>query len=203
LITPEEFKEKWNAGIETFEEEDGEIISMGKLVQCETDDPELLGLQSNITNFLTNIGLPDSAAPFLSFEDIERNGLSKVYDVWGTRFDYSDEDISRLDNYLVIGADGSGNPLVLDIKNGYEILHLDHEDLFRTVTFVNSNIFSLAEYLLEVRSMITEFNRISLERDEYDQIPAKLKESYIVKLEEVDTKATKESGFWIPEIGML
>ena len=193
MHTPEEFKVKWNAGIESFEE-DGEIISIGKLVQCEHEELELLGIQSDLSNFLTNIGLPDSAAPFMSFEEIARNGLSKVYDVWGTKSDYSTEDISRLDNYLVIGSDGAGNPLVIDIKNDCKVLHLEHEDLFKTVTFVNSSVFNLAEFLLEVRSLISEFNRLSLERDENDQIPARFKDASIAKLKKIDAKATVEGG---------
>jgi hypothetical protein len=89
--------------------------------------------------------LPESAAPCLGFA--QAADPKPVYEVFGAPFDWSAQDRERLGPYLMIGSDGAGNPICLEQVSG-RVLLLDHEDRFRTVTFVNSSLRALAECLL-------------------------------------------------------
>ena len=88
--------------------------------------------------------LPDSAAPCLDFSEA---AIPKpIHEVFGAPHDWSAGDRERLQPYLVIGSDGAGNPICIEQGSGHVLL-LDHEDSFRTLTFVNSSIHQLAECL--------------------------------------------------------
>jgi hypothetical protein len=194
LITAQEFKEKWNSELEEFEE---------GLVPLAEKSNYTSELTSEIVEFLVQAGLPDGAAPFLSFDSIGNKGLKKIFEIWGTSTDYTDVEKSRLTSYLVIGADGAGNPIAVDINNKYSIVVLDHEDGFNTIEFMNSSVRHLAKFLILIRKMVSEFIESGLSRDENDEIPVQLKQSLFKELSEIDPNAVKENGFWRTEIGML
>jgi len=96
--------------------------------------------------FLVEAGLPRSCAPFLSFDDVARGPLSLVARYGAHQF--PPEDSARLAPFYVLGSDSAGNPLCLDSAHSGEIVMLDHEDGFRTRTFVASSVALLAEALL-------------------------------------------------------
>jgi len=124
-------------------------------------------LPSEAKYFLVEGGLPKSAAPFLSFEDVAK-GLLRIWQVYGTATPqfWKDEDRRRLQSFCIIGSDGVGNPICLDEQNNGRVVLLDHEDNFRTITFMNSGIPELAECLLAFRDtpnqaqLIEELQRI-------------------------------------------
>ena|GEM_PF-7120796 len=121
--------------------------------------------------------------------------MKKIFEIWDTSTDYTDVEKSRLSSYLVIGADGAGNPIVVDIKNKYSIVVLDHEDGFNTIEFMNSSAQHLAEFLILIRKMVSEFIESGLSRNEKDEIPVQLKQNLIKELSEIDPNAVKENGF--------
>jgi hypothetical protein len=88
--------------------------------------------------------LPDSAAPFLDFGAASRP--APIYEVFGVRSDWSEDDRRRLGGFVVIGSDGEGNPVCLDSLG--KIILLDHEDGFRKSLFLNSGLAQLSECLL-------------------------------------------------------
>lgn len=95
-----------------------------------------LDVNNSTIDFLTNIGLPDSAAPFLSFDRKELRTIKDIYDTENER-----------DSFLIdIGSDGAGDPICVDTKNNCEIVALDHEDNF-TQRFVNSSVDKLFAFL--------------------------------------------------------
>ena len=100
--------------------------------------------------FLVEAGLPRSCAPFLSFDAVARGPLPLVQ-LYGVH-QFSQPDASRLAAFYVLGSDGAGNPLCLDAARGGEVVMLDHEDRFRTRTFVASSVATLAEALLIVET---------------------------------------------------
>ena len=187
MITAEEFKIQWDSGISEYE--DG-------LIPVKTTCSNTQTLPEDLKYFLINAGLPDGAAPFLSFNTIGQDGLKHISQVWGTPKDYSDTQKERLSNYLIIGSDGCGNPITIDIKNNYEIIHIDHDDFFKTITFMNSSINQLASFLLCVRAMIKK-SRTELSDTELDSgIPISYKNELMSKLDRIDPKACEDSSFW-------
>jgi hypothetical protein len=89
--------------------------------------------------------LPDSTAPYLSFETARHP--KPIFHAYGSESDWSDADRQRLAAFQVIGSDGAGNAICVDARNGAVVL-LDHEDGFRTSQFINSSAGQLAECLL-------------------------------------------------------
>lgn len=108
-MTPEEFKQKW-------------ISLENNLNPISSEKLDGLGLSAKTINFLVRSGLPDSAAPFLSFsndsEDLS-NGiqkLNKVYDILDPEFE----------KYVVIGSCGDGDPIVINTQMDDQIEFLDN-----------------------------------------------------------------------------
>ena len=107
-----------------------------ELNKFRVEDFNGLDVNDSTIDFLTNIGLPDSAAPFLSFDRKELRTVKDIYDTENER-----------DMFLIdIGSDGAGDPICIDIKNNCEIVALDHEDNFAK-RFTNSSVDKLFAFL--------------------------------------------------------
>ncbi len=89
--------------------------------------------------------LPDTAAPCLSFKEAAHPIL--ITDAFGSPSDWSEHDRQRLIGINMIGSDGNGNPIGIELKTG-KVLLLDHEDKFYTIQFINNSIRQLGECLL-------------------------------------------------------
>jgi hypothetical protein len=186
MLTGDDFKKKWRGELVTLDQE--------YLVDNKLPDQEL--------RFLIEGGLPREAAPFLNFHELER-GLKRIYEIWGNSSDYTSEEKKRLNPYLVLGSDGSGNPIAIDINSRCHVVHLDHDDWFHTITFVNTSIPQLAEFLVCTREMIDRANS-ALSDEELDEgIPRIYKEKLFEKLEKIDTEAMNDGNFWKSEINIL
>jgi len=118
--------------------------------------------------------LPDAAAPCVNFK--EAANPKPIYDVFASQSGWSPEDRQRLAPFPMIGSDGAGNPICLDMDTG-EVLLLDHEDDFRTWTFINSSIKQLSECLLAYYC-----------EDDRDRFRG--------FVSEVDPRAIQERSFW-------
>ena len=100
------------------------------------DDFKDLTVNETTIDFLVTIGLPDSAAPFVSFD---RKELKTIKDIYSTG--------DSNDSFLVdIGSDGAGDPICIDIRNNCKIVALDHEDNF-SPRFVNTSVQELFTFL--------------------------------------------------------
>lgn len=139
-----------------------------------------LGFQDDETGFIScgSAYLPKSAAPFLSFEN-----PSPIYKVVGFESDWSTLDKKRLSDYLVIGFDGEGNPLCLEVSSA-KVFWFDHEVRFSAKRFVNSSIEQLAECLLAYRG---ELNSIR----------------FMEAVKSIDPDAINPETFWWYEVQML
>lgn len=89
--------------------------------------------------------LPSEASPFLTFGDA--NGRKYIFDIFGAPEQWNTAERERLSDYIVIGADGSGNP-ICQRESDKAIVLVDHDDGFRTVEFVNSSVQQLQQSLL-------------------------------------------------------
>lgn len=136
-------------------------------------------------DFLTTVGLPVEAAPFLTFDP---NGNDRLAPCEGqTRF--------------VLGSDGSGNPIVLD-SHGVVWL-VDHEEPTCS-SLINSSIATLAECLVAYRAMVAKA-RTEGGDDAYleGRIPMHLIAAFSETVHAVDPDATGPGTFWGEEISIF
>ncbi|MCK6403997.1 MAG: hypothetical protein L6Q74_19145 [Sphaerotilus natans subsp. sulfidivorans] len=75
VISPDEFKKRWG---EPLVEVNENLISEVPLSEKDR-------------SFLLNAGLPEAAAPSLSFNLFNKD-LKRIYEIWGGPSDYSDEE---------------------------------------------------------------------------------------------------------------
>jgi hypothetical protein len=153
----------------------GDLLALVKAGEQAVQDK---ALPSQAKRFLVEAGLPKSAAPYLSFEDLAK-GLPRIWQVYGTTTPqfWKDEDRQRLRSFCIVGSDGAGNPICLDERDSGRVVVLDHEDNFRTITFMNSGVPELAECLLAFREA---GNQAGLGEE----------------LQRIDPACTREGCFW-------
>ena len=140
-MTPTEFKNKWLSQ----EDEGWSTFPANKVEQSN--------LSEQTKDFL-KIGLPDSAAPYLSFEPITSGNFQTIYEY------YDHEGLGEeTKNYWIIGSDGAGDPICIDAANNDKIILLDHEQDFVLLDNMNTNISELASSLLIFRNFIKRINK--------------------------------------------
>jgi hypothetical protein len=165
-----------------------------ELNKFKVEDFNGLNVNDFTIGFLTNIGLPDSAAPFLSFDRQELKTIKEIYDTQ-----------NESDRFLIdIGSDGAGDPICIDTKNNCEIVALDHEDNFAR-RFTNSSVDKLFAFL----TIYKEFgdNLILLRGDtafiDSNFLDEDL-EGLLIQLKLVDKRALdNDETFWNREIEMF
>ena len=135
---------------------------------------EPLNLNSDDRDILIKVGLPGSAAPFLDFS---------AYGI-DTLDDYADlvPDASR---YYIIGHNGSGDAIAIDINNGH-IVYFNH-DMDLEKVFMNSNIVSFIECLCLYA----------------ENWKSKKPDVLFEMLAATDPAIEESNSFWIKEIEML
>ena len=174
-------------------------------------NPQILlqrGVSEELKNQLSEYGLPESAAPYLNFKNIE--------------------DMSFLfRDYYYLGFTGNGDWICLSSKNG-KILIVDHEiygeeeddnyesdvenstedtedvcddEDFEGIYLLNTSLEKLCEYLLVYRSFVEETLSDHVKNDckEYGKLMLQLKKT----LTQIDEKAMEDDGFWAMEISSL
>jgi|RhiMetdeSRZDD1v2_1073273.scaffolds.fasta_scaffold15468_10 SUKH-4 immunity protein of toxin-antitoxin system len=156
-----------------------------------------LGLSKHTFEFLEKAGLPEDAAPFLSFcvdSDDIYYGISKLNE----QYDLPETDFEK---YVVIGSCSNGDPIAIDTEND-EVKWLDHEDYFSS-GFFNSSIYCLAECLIAYRNFVLTIIKDNgedafLNADFSDNHFAQLKEDLI----RADERILTEKGFWHAQLEM-
>jgi hypothetical protein len=177
MVTPDEFRAAFA--------EDGVVAFPASAVS-------LLPIAASDADWLREVGLPRSAAPFLSFADNDEINIPTVTDLWGVR---------GFSQYRVIGANGNGDPIAIDTANG-EIVYLNHDNAFQRV-FINSSVIKLAEALLACYRLIAEAQAANGHEAFLDgDIPPESLSKFLSLLETVDPVALK-SGMWTDELERL
>ncbi|MBL7946636.1 MAG: SUKH-4 family immunity protein [Flavobacteriales bacterium] len=184
-MRPEEFKERWDSS--------GEAT-----VPMKASDLRALDLNDDSVAFLSIAGLPEAAAPFLSFA--EGSGTPNYCVRLTKRFNFLQQDFDR---YVSIGSDGSGDPIAIDTSDGDCIVALDHEDGFAK-RYMNSSLDSLAVFLLGFRDFVqglmaskgsSAFMNGDFTREDLEALHS--------KFQKVDPRALVEGHFWETELQML
>ncbi len=166
-----DFVKNWNA------QDEREV-----LLRFPSESLTDLKISVEAQNFLLAAGLPDSAAPFLSFEVPKSGSLPTVSQAWQLPETYS--------HFRVIGFNGSGDPICLDEKAFGAVVFLNHDNNFERV-LMNSSVLQLAESLLVFRSCVQKKTTTELEAWCSEE------------LKRIDETAWQQSNFWREEVVML
>jgi len=131
-----EFKNKW-------------IKEENNLNQISKSNLQDLNLSINTIEFLHYTGLPEDAAPFLSFnkdsEDIFESAQKLT-----TLYDFLEKEFEK---YIVIGSCNDGDIIVINTNKNDQIECLDHENNFSS-DFFNTNINNLVACFLTYRNFV-------------------------------------------------
>ena len=151
-----------------------------------------IGLAEGDAEFLTQCGLPVTAAPFLDFEPPGAREWPTVADVWRLS-----EGFRR---YRALGRTDRGDPLAVDENGGGAVVCLEHGDHFAPVP-VNSSVRQLAESLLAYRRAIRETEEAN-GKGAFNEgrLPEGLLGRLAGELEGIDSGSTADGTFWHGEL---
>jgi len=180
MLSPKEFVSAWGKN--------------DPLIRFRKRSLEPLALADEDKEFLSQAGLPDSAAPLLSFTAPKSGELPTVADQWNQP--------EKFRRYRVIGSDGSGNPIAIDEERKGEVVYLDHDDKFAR-TFMNTTVRQLAESLLVYRDMVRDLVATHGEDALQDGVmPPKARKQLHQQLKKIDPalrEALKKESYWLTE----
>jgi len=166
MLTPAQFKERW---------QDRET---DRLVPFPASSLEEVRIPEDVKAFLLQAGLPEDAAPFLSFGPPKKGPLPRASEtLWHLTPDFA--------CYRVIGSNGAGDPVCIQEASG-QIVYLNHDNYFEPILMASS-VFTLAECLLAFRNGVAEAGA-SISAAHIQQLAA--------QLDGIDPAACEENGFW-------
>ena len=173
-MTPDDFKRLWEA--------DGDHL-------CPMSADELSGFEIPISarDFLIRVGLPEEAAPFLSFSRSSRANASLLL---RTAIGPSEAP--------VVGSTASGDPVVVRLDG--VIVYLNHDAGFAE-RYINKDVEAFAKTSLKMRQLIADAQRLHGPDAYLDGlVPAALREDFRSFLVGVDSVAIKPGALWMDEI---
>jgi len=154
-----------------------------RLCTYARDDLSASVLPDGTKHFLQVAGLPDEAAPFLSFKPLSLGWLDAH------------------NRGYPIGSDGNGNPIVVD--EGGIVWLIDHEAPTHA-SLVNSTVGALADCLISYRALVTETIPIGGDDAFLDgRVPKHLTERFAASVSASDPAATQPGTFWGGEVSRL
>lgn len=143
-------------------------------------------------DFLSEAGLPSSAAPFLTFKMPKSGQLQTVAELWQL-----DDSFAR---WISIGSNGSGDPIAIDAMSAHgAVYYLNHDNDFAP-RLIATSVQQLAQLLLSFRNLVTQ-TRVLGGSDAFldDEIPPALRSSFLKDLASIDPAAAKDS-MWLDEL---
>jgi len=164
------------------------LVEQTKTLWAELNVPlykvEVTSLDDRSREYLRTVGFPEEAEPGLDFTDLTGNLFTH------TQL-YTRDDFPALDQYLVIGATGDGNPVCID-SVGSSVVYIDHDNGFEAV-FINSDLpsfnYCMAQYSRTCRAegglTLPGIKALELE------------------IQKTDPRAIEESTFWTDAILQL
>jgi hypothetical protein len=178
MVTADEFR--------TAFADDGLVLFPESAVSSLSIDPQ-------DAEWLISVGLPDSAAPFLSFGTEYEINIPTLTELWG---------IADGSQYRIIGSNGSGDPVAIDTATSGHVVYLNHDNNFQRV-FINSSIMQLACCLLACKRLIKEAQVVNGPEAYLDgNVPADVRARFISTIESSDPPAIVD-GMWADELAQL
>jgi len=178
-VSPADFKQAW--------ERDDD-----KLVPFPTDVVAPLRIPEAHRAFLVEAGLPESAAPYLHFGGRHYVRMPSAAEGWKAG--------EAFNRYRVVGANGFGDPICIDVESGGAVVYLNHDDEMKC-RFMNSNVECLAGSLLAFRDVIQQTQQHGGTDAFLDgQIPTEVVDRFIERMDQIDPPAIKSDTFWFHSI---
>lgn len=184
-MTPQDFKNAWTGTNNDF------------LIPLSEERFKGLKLRPETIEFFMLAGLPESAAPYLTFikntSDLY-DGINKLT----KQYEFIDQ---SYDKFVAIGSDGSGNPIAINTAADDRIEWIDHEDF--SSRYLNASIYQLAATLLAYRNFVSsvlENNENAYMNSDFTDDQFKALEAQILS---IDEQALAEDSFWKAELNML
>ncbi len=187
LLSNERFVSEWTS--------DG-----SKLVKCPASALEGIPLDPAARTFLTEVGLPASAPPFLTFAFPEKGKLETVaHALAPDEEEMEEEDREIIKALWVIGNDGGGDRIGLT-KDGH-VLVFDHSSL--ATLPMSSSLPQLASTLVAYRAYSKGGRAEELvHKGEVEKGKERLR-GIVKELREIDAKSYDASGFWQRLLGLV
>jgi hypothetical protein len=176
MISPAEFRSTWDESLSWFTPFP-ESVFEGTQIPAVTKQ------------FLTEIGLPGSVAPFLDFGP-DHEVLETPSERWGLSEPFA--------QYWIIGCNGYGDPIVLTSTGS--VLYLNHDAGMREV-YINKDVATLAEALLRYEKLISEAQEVGGPDAFLDnEIPVDLQNEFEAFLKQIDPQACAPDTMWGGEV---
>ncbi len=177
-MTPREFQIAW------------ERTEPSTPVRFPTEVVVDLPIPTEARSFLSEIGLPSEAAPFLDFGSRQTLSIPSVVDLWKI----GDP------RYCVIGSSVYGDPVCVDTSQAGRVVYLLHDEAM-VVRFINSSVPQLAYSLLAFRTVVARTRAANGDDAFLDgMIPPELVDWFLTKMETIDPEAIATEHFWFRSI---
>src|SRR5690349_19016276 len=111
MLTPEQFSARWRSEVVAKDSVPGDL----ELLTVSPERPASGSLSEPARQFLAKAGLPRGCAPCLCFEEVGK-GLPKLWEVFAPG-QWDEKEKTSLQHYLLLGSDGSGNPICVDTRD--------------------------------------------------------------------------------------
>jgi len=153
-------------------------------------------LSKETIDFLVKCGLPNSCAPGLSFDKCEKATVPTPNQIFNIDFD-------ELNDYLMIGSNGCGDPVCIDLNNDNEIVYLNHDNYFERI-FMNSSVQQLTECIIKYRDFHASldpriennnFIKRKFSDEEFDKV--------CTDFQRIDDKSLLDNNCWKAELDYL
>lgn len=145
-------------------------------------------LPDEVAEFLSTTGIPSDAAPYLYFRGLE----NPTPDSW-RRIEHR--------RYWVIGSDGAGDLLCLDVEGGCAVQVLAHDDETASPRFMARSIRALSWILLAYASFVRRCNA-ELGAGAYvdGRAPEDAMTALRCELLEIDPGCLSRESFWVRDL---
>ncbi len=155
------------------------------------------GIGKETFTFLSSYGVPHNIAPCLTFDE------DCFYD-FKTPGQYFGIDEPTLDHYFVIGTEGNGDPICIDISSNDQIVSLNHDNDWIPL-YMNSNIAKCMFCLVVYCQFISEINSVAPPKGGLSNFleglaPKETLSKLRANLISIDSDALKEGSMWAAEL---
>ena len=176
-MNPDDFRSQWVAS------EPADLVTFSR------EAISGLCIATDSKRLLADVGLPESAAPFLDFGGESAFFLPPVHEVW----------MEGDGHQRIIGSNGYGDPICVHSQSGV-VSFLLHDDGMRA-EFMNSSLLQLAYTLLAFRHLVQKTNELG-GSDAYleGRIPMEIADHFIRVVDEIDPDAMKPERFWFTAV---
>ena len=156
-----------------------------ELDKIKLESVHAIPLPVDILEFLSMVGLPKEAAPYLTFN-------VSTFPAFVSPDDLFDLERPELSDWFIIGETTNSDPICIDPLNGYRICYVETENDFNAV-FMNSSLDKMAICIYLYEKFIEQFSSEESETLTFtDSDWEYLKKQFI----EIDPAAVEEGTFW-------